>query len=137
MSVSTWNCSRAVFGVELAVELVGDGFVDGGVFAGNDDRSGVHAMFEGIEAGGCLALGGAGTGGFPRVGAIGVELGGGRHRSPFEKKSRMKNPGDAGVWAQRRDGCALKNCTRQASRPAVREQQYHDDWGETDRDFGK
>jgi hypothetical protein len=44
-------------GLELAVVAGGEGVVGGGVFAGDDDGSGVHSMFEGVEAGGGLAFG--------------------------------------------------------------------------------
>jgi hypothetical protein len=48
-------------GVEGVAVTVGDAFVFGGIFAGEDGRSGVHAMFEGVEAGGGLTLGGVGA----------------------------------------------------------------------------
>jgi hypothetical protein len=50
-------------GVEVAVVVGHEGIVVGGVFAGDDDGGGVDAVFQGIEAGGGLALDGAGSGG--------------------------------------------------------------------------
>jgi hypothetical protein len=66
-------------GMELAVVVDSELLVGGSVFAGDDDGLGVEAMFERVEAGSVLALGGAGTGGFLRVGAVGSELRWGRH----------------------------------------------------------
>ena len=57
----------------------GDESVVGGIFAGADDGGGVDAVFQGIEAGGGLALDGAGSGGLLRVGAIGGDLSGACH----------------------------------------------------------
>ena len=66
----------------VLVEVMGDeGLVIGGVFAGDDDGFGVDAMLQGVEAGGGLALDGAGSGGLLRVGAIRVDLCGGCHDS--------------------------------------------------------
>ena len=61
-------------GVVLVEVVCGERFIFGGVFAGDDDGGGVDAVFQGIEAGGGLALGGAGSGGLQRVGAIGVDF---------------------------------------------------------------
>ena len=73
------------FGGGLGVVLVhvfsDKGVVIGGVFAGDDDGFGVDAVLQGVEAGGGLALGGAGSGGLLRVGAIGGDLCGGCHDS--------------------------------------------------------
>jgi hypothetical protein len=66
-------------GMEVAVVVGDESVVVGGIFAADDDRGGIDAVFQGIEAGGGLALGGAGSGGLLRVGAIGVELCGGCH----------------------------------------------------------
>ena len=66
-------------GAEVAVVVGDEGVVVGGIFAGDDDGGGVDAVFQGIEAGGGLALGGAGSGGLRRVGAICVDLCGGCH----------------------------------------------------------
>jgi len=57
-------------GTEVAVVVGGEGVVVGGVFAGDDDGGGVDAVFQGIEAGGGLALGGAGSGGLLRCAGI-------------------------------------------------------------------
>jgi hypothetical protein len=38
------------FGAELAVVVGGEGLAIGGIFAGDDDGSGVDAVFEGVEA---------------------------------------------------------------------------------------
>src|ERR1035437_1232198 len=61
-------------GAELVVVVGGERVVIGGVFAGDDDGSGVKAMFEGVEAGGGLALDGAGSGGLLGVGLVGGDL---------------------------------------------------------------
>jgi hypothetical protein len=61
-------------GVEVAAVIGGEGLVLGGVLARDDDGGGVDAMFEGVEAGSGLALGGAGSGRLLRVGAIGGDL---------------------------------------------------------------
>src|SRR6185369_11126368 len=66
-------------GAEVAVVAGGESVVVGGIFAGDDDGGGVDAVFQGIEAGGGLALGGAWSGGLLRVGAVCVNLGGGCH----------------------------------------------------------
>ena len=68
-------------------EVLGDErVVDFGVFAGDDDGGGVHAVFQGVEAGGGLALDGAGSGGLLRVGAIGVDLCWGCHDSDLARE---------------------------------------------------
>ena len=74
--------------MEVAVVGVDEGFVVGGIFAGDDDGGGVDAVFQGIEAGGGLALGGAGSGGLLRVGAIGVDLSRGCHDSDLACRLR-------------------------------------------------
>jgi hypothetical protein len=51
-------------GLELAVVVGGEGVVFGGVFAVDDDGSGVHGMFEGVEAGGGFPFGSARAGRF-------------------------------------------------------------------------
>ena len=75
-------------GTEVAMVGGDEGFVVGGVFAWDDDGGGVDAVFQGIEAGGGLALGGAGSGGLLRVGAIGVDLCGGCHDSDLARRLR-------------------------------------------------
>ena len=62
------------FGPVLVVVLGGEGLVFGGIFAGDDDAGGVDAVFQGVEAGGGLALDGAGSGGLLRIGAVGSLL---------------------------------------------------------------
>ena len=63
-----------VGGLEL-VEVAGaEGFEEGGVFAGDDGVGGEQAVFEGVETGDGLAGGGAGSSGFLRVEAIGLDL---------------------------------------------------------------
>ena len=71
-----------------------EGVVLGGIFAGEDEGFGVEAVFESVEAGSGLALGGAGSGRFERVGAIGGDLSWGCHISaiagekvPFPRES--------------------------------------------------
>ena len=61
-------------GAEAVVILAGQGGEGGGVFATDELRLGVDAGFEGVHGGAGLALGGAGSGGFLRVEAIGLEL---------------------------------------------------------------
>src|ERR1039457_2132715 len=58
------------FGAEGAVVGGGERVVVGGIFAGDDDGGGVDAVFKGVEAGSGLALDGARSGRFLRVGAI-------------------------------------------------------------------
>ena len=70
---------RGGLGTELAVVVGGEGVVVGGIFAGYDEGGGVDAVFECVEAGGGLALDGAGSGGFLRVGLIGRDLSWGSH----------------------------------------------------------
>ena len=62
-------------------EVVGgdESVVGGTVFAGEDGGVGVDAGLEGIEAGGGLALGGLGAGGFLGVATVGVDLAQGCH----------------------------------------------------------
>ena len=50
-------------GAVLVAVVGGEGFVFGGVFAGDDGGSGVDAVFEGVETGGGLAFGRTGAGG--------------------------------------------------------------------------
>ena len=59
-------------GVERVGSVVGVGerLVGGGVFAGECDGGGIDAVFQGVEAGDGLALGGAGSCGTLRVGAV-------------------------------------------------------------------
>lgn len=57
------------------------GFVD--VFALDDDTPGQEAVFEGVEFGAGLALGGAGAGGVLGVAPVGIDLSRGSHRSPL------------------------------------------------------
>jgi hypothetical protein len=58
---------------------VGEGTEFGGVFAGDDLRSGVEAGLEGIGAGGGLSRGGAWACGALRIAAVGGGLLGGTH----------------------------------------------------------
>jgi hypothetical protein len=69
--------------VELAVVVGSEGFVFGGVFARDDDGSGVHAMSEGVEAGGGFAFGGAGAGRFLGVETIRGDLSSSGHEGSF------------------------------------------------------
>src|SRR5437763_192362 len=73
--------------VEVAV-VGGEGVVGGGVFTGDDDGGGVDAVLQGVEAGGGLALDGAGSGGLLRVGAIGGDLSGACHDSDVARERR-------------------------------------------------
>src|ERR1035438_6948336 len=79
------------FRTVVALVVDGEGVVDGGIFAGDDDGSSVHAVFQGVEAGGGLALGGAGSGRFLRVGAICGDLSRGGHDYDLAR-------GPGGIW---------------------------------------
>ena len=79
-------------GTEVAVVVGDESVIVGGIFAGDDDGGGVDAVFQGIEAGGGLALGGAGSGGLLRVGAVCVNLGRGCHDYDLAWQQR-------GIWA--------------------------------------
>ena len=70
-------------GAELAVEVGGELFERGGVFAGDDKGLGVNAEFPGVAAGGGLALDGVRAGGELRVGSVGGDLGSGGHERSF------------------------------------------------------
>ena len=61
-------------GLELVVVAGAEGFEVGGVFAGDDGVGGEEAVFESVEAGGGLALGGPRAGGFLSVEAVGLDL---------------------------------------------------------------
>src|ERR1035441_9950036 len=61
-------------GAEVAEVVGGEGVVFSRVLAGDDDGGGVDAVFEGVEAGGGLALGGAGSGRHLGVGPISGDL---------------------------------------------------------------
>ena len=79
---------EAVFGgVGLEAVVVGGGeggeIVEG--FAGEEDGFGGDTEFEGVEAADGFAFGGARTGGFLGVGAIGGELFGCRHRASRDR----------------------------------------------------
>src|SRR5258706_571469 len=75
--------SRVELGADGVVVVGDESVVVGGIFAGDDDGGGVDAVFQGIEAGRGLALGGAGSGGLLRVGAIRVDLSRGCHDYDF------------------------------------------------------
>ena len=62
-------------GLVVLVELAGQGFELGGVFAGDDVGPGVDAGFQGVERRGGFAFGRRWAGGFLGVEAIGVDLG--------------------------------------------------------------
>jgi hypothetical protein len=62
------------FRLKVVEEFLFEGFVLGGGFEGEDDGFGGEAVFEGVEFGFGLAFGGAGSGGFLRVAAVGVDL---------------------------------------------------------------
>ena len=68
-------------GMEAVVILVGEGFEAAGGFVLDDVGTGVDAGFESVHRGAGLALGGAGSGGFLRVEAIGCELFLGGHKT--------------------------------------------------------
>ena len=76
------------FGAEVAVVGGGEGVVVGGIFAGDDDGGGIDSVLQGVEAGGGLALDGAGSGGLLRVGAICVDLGRGCHDYDLARRLR-------------------------------------------------
>ena len=61
-------------GAEAAVIFAGEFLEGGGDFAADERGFGVDAGFEGVHGGAGLALGGAGSGGFLCVSAIGCEL---------------------------------------------------------------
>jgi hypothetical protein len=61
-------------GLEVVVVFEGEGFQDGGVFAGDDLGLSVDAGFEGMEAGNGIAFDGARAGGFRRIEAVGLVL---------------------------------------------------------------
>ena len=61
-------------GVGILAIGVGESGVFVGIFAGDDGGFGVEAVLQGVEAGGGLALGGAGSGGEERVGAVSCDL---------------------------------------------------------------
>jgi hypothetical protein len=67
-------------GAEAVVIFAGEFLEGGGEFAADELGLGVDAGLEGIHGGAGLALGGAGSGGFLRVEAIGCELSLGCHK---------------------------------------------------------
>src|SRR5271157_3166236 len=68
-------------GLELGGVAVGEGLEFSGIFAIDDGGVGVDAGFEVIHGGAGLAFGGAGPGGFLRIGAVGFGLFVGGHGS--------------------------------------------------------
>lgn len=64
-------------------EFPGEEIEVGGVLAGDDLLDGMDAGFDGVEAGGGFAFGGAGAGRGERVSAIGGDLSGRCHKSAF------------------------------------------------------
>ena len=66
-------------GAEAVVVRGDESVVGGTVLAGEDRGLGVDAGFKGVEAGGCLTLGGLGACGFLSVSTIGVDLAEGCH----------------------------------------------------------
>jgi hypothetical protein len=79
-------------GVEAIVILAGEGFEVFGAFAGNDERFGINAGFEGVAGGGAFAFGGDGSGRPLGVPTIRVDLlNAGYERVPFVfGQSKMK-----------------------------------------------
>ena len=73
----------------VLVDVLGDeGVVFVRIFAGDDDGVGIDAVLQGVEAGGGLALDGAGSGRLLRIGAIGGDLCGGCHDSDLAREWR-------------------------------------------------
>ena len=73
---------------KLALVCGNEGVVIGGVFAGEDDGGGIDSVLQGVEAGGGLALGGAGSGRVLGVGAVGGDLGWACHDSDVARARR-------------------------------------------------
>ena len=70
-------------GLQEGLELFGGFLV---VAGGDDDGLGEEAVFEGVEADAGFALGGAWSGGFSGVAAVGIDSGAGGHGgAPFSK----------------------------------------------------
>jgi len=61
-------------GLEVVVVFEGEGFQDGGIFAGDDLGLSVNAGLEGIEAGNGIAFDGARAGGILRIEAVSLVL---------------------------------------------------------------
>jgi hypothetical protein len=83
---------EAVFGaggLEAVVVFEGEGFEDGGDFAGDNVGASVNAGFEGIEAGNGLAFDGTGAGGFLRIEAVRLDLEECSHDFCFESSRRV------------------------------------------------
>ena len=68
-------------GVEAVEVGIADGFEGGDVFADEEGGLGEDAVLEGVEAGDGLAFGGAGSGRFECVEAVGLDLFDGCHKS--------------------------------------------------------
>ena len=66
-------------GVELLAVIEGERFELGGVFAGDEEGTGVQAVFQGVEAGNGLTLVRAGAGALLSVQPIGGDLRRGCH----------------------------------------------------------
>jgi hypothetical protein len=64
----------AVEGSPSGLEFRGEGFEFSGIFAGDDERLGVDAVFEGVQANGCSAFERGRPGGMLRISAIGFNL---------------------------------------------------------------
>ena len=73
-------------GTVFLLVLGDEGVVVGGVFAGDDDGGGIDSVLQGVEAGGGLALDGAGSGGLLGIGPIGGDLSGGCHDSDVARR---------------------------------------------------
>ena len=67
------------FGLEVVEDGLAEFVVVGGAFAGEDDGFGGEAVFEGVESGFGFAFGGAGSGGFLGIAAVGRDLACGGH----------------------------------------------------------
>ena len=87
-------------GLPALVVLFGEAIKRGGIFAGNDLAFGVHAGFEGIEAGDGLAPKSTRTGGLLGVEAVGLLLFERGHSYFQAEGNRRARGGRAGGWGK-------------------------------------
>jgi hypothetical protein len=76
---STRASSGGVAGLKALAELVEELEEFVGIAAGREELAGGHAMHEAVAAGYGFAFGGAGSGAFLSIFAVGVDLRGGGH----------------------------------------------------------
>src|ERR1051326_3202787 len=72
-------------------------FEAGRVFADDDGVLGIDTGFEGVGTGDGFSFGGAGPGGFARVGAVGCDLAEGGHGDPFKGYKQKRQARDGGL----------------------------------------